>query len=78
MPLIKDRTCTMCGKKFLWVIDRPGDGYWDRWRNDNGDTLGSWFTTNTLCYEHAMDAMPDGFSELLRTRRYEEQEPEQV
>jgi len=75
MPLVKNRSCSTCGREFLWVIDRPGDGYWDRWRNDTGDTLGSWFTTNTKCYDHAMESMPETFKSLMRVRQYEESEP---
>ena len=74
MSLVKNRKCSECGREFLWVIDRPGDGYWDRWRNDNGETLASWFTSNTKCYDHALESVPDGFRRLIKTRQYEETE----
>ena len=72
MPFVKKRTCSECGKSFLWVIERPGDGYWDRWRNDNGETAASWFTANTRCFDHAMASAPEQFRDLLRTTLYEE------
>lgn len=72
MPLIKDSVCSKCGKKFFWKIERPSDGYWDRYRNDNGDTLANWFRTNSLCWDHAFESMPDRFKRLIRTEKYEE------
>ena len=75
MSFIKNRTCSVCGREFVWVIDRPGDGYWDRFRNDTGDTVASWFTANTKCYDHALADLPDQFSHLIRTQHYEESDP---
>ena len=72
MSLLKDRKCAVCGKPFVWKIARPGDGYWDRWRNDDGDTLASWFITNNLCQMHAQEKMPEKFRHILRTEFYQE------
>jgi len=74
MSYLKEGTCPKCGKKFVWKIDRPGDGFWDRWKSDHGNTLGSWFLTNTLCWDHAMESMPASFRHLLQTSEYSEQE----
>lgn len=75
MSLIKERTCSECGKTFTWSIDRPGDGFWDRWRNDSGDTLASWFVSNTRCFDHAMKVIPQKFKTIMRTVTYEEFDP---
>lgn len=72
MSLLKDRSCSVCGKKFVWKIERPGDGYWDRWRNDDGETLANWFITNNLCWNHAFEKMPDQFRKIIRTEFYRE------
>ena len=72
MSYVKERSCAVCGKSFVWKIARPGDGFWDRWRNDDGDTLASWFITNTLCQTHALEKMPDKFRRILLTEYYEE------
>ncbi len=72
MSLVKDRVCSVCGKKYLWKIERPSDGYWDRWRNDDGDILANWFITNNLCWDHAFEQMPERFKKLIRTEHYEE------
>jgi len=74
MSYLKEATCRKCGRKFVWKIDRPGDGFWDRWKSDSGNTLGNWFLTNTLCWDHAMEAMPETFRHLLQTSEYEELE----
>ena len=74
MSLIKDRTCSVCGKKYFWKIERPGDGYWDRWRNDDGETLANWFITNNFCWDHAFEKMPDRFRNIIKTVKYEEKE----
>lgn len=75
MALLKSRTCSVCGRAYIWKIERPGDGYWDRWRNDDGDTLSSWFVTNNLCWNHAFERMPERFRSLIRTEFYEEPAP---
>jgi hypothetical protein len=73
MALIKDRHCSKCGKKFFWKIERPSDGNWDRWKNDDGDTLSNWFITHNLCWEHAFAEMPEKFRRIIRTEIYEEE-----
>ena len=77
MALIKDRTCSKCGKKFFWKIERPSDGNWDRWKSDDGNTLSNWFITHNLCREHAFAEMPEQFKKIIRTEIYEEQPVEQ-
>ena len=72
MSLVKSNTCSKCGKQFLWKIERPSDGYWDRWRSDDGNILASWFLTNSLCWEHAFEAMPARFKPIIRTEIYQE------
>jgi hypothetical protein len=72
MALIKDRSCSKCGKTFFWKIERPSDGNWDRWKNDDGDTLANWFITHNLCQEHAFEIMPERFKKIIRTEVYEE------
>jgi hypothetical protein len=72
MSLVKSAVCKRCQRKFLWKIERPGDGYWDRWKSDDGNTLASWFLSNNLCWEHAFEAMPERFRKILRTELYEE------
>jgi hypothetical protein len=72
MSILKDRTCSVCGKSFVWKIERPGDGYWDRWRNDDGDTLANWFITHNLCHAHAVEQMPEKFRQIIRTIFYVE------
>jgi hypothetical protein len=74
MSFLKQSTCTVCKKKFVWKIQRPGDGYWDRWRSDDGDTFGSWFLGNNLCWDHAFETMPKKFRTIVRTELYEESE----
>lgn len=74
MPFLKEATCTVCKKKFVWKIHRPGDGYWDRWRSDDGNTLGSWFLSNNLCWDHAFEKMPESFRKIIQTEFYEESE----
>ena len=72
MSLVKSTTCSQCGRQFLWKIERPSDGYWDRWRNDDGNTLASWFLSNSLCWDHAYQKMPLKFRSYLRTEVYQE------
>ncbi len=74
MAMIKNGQCTQCGKRFAWRIQRPGDGHWDRWRNDDGDTLANWFIDNTLCWDHAFAIMPERFAKILKTVEYSEDE----
>ncbi len=74
MSMTKNAICKACGKKFTWRIQRPGDGHWDRWTNDDGDTLANWFIDNTLCWDHAYAVMPPRFAEVLKTISYEEEE----
>lgn len=75
MALVKRSICTECKKTFFWKIDRPSDGYWDRWRSDDGDTLSAWFLTNNLCWEHAFTKMPERFRKIIKTVEYTESEP---
>ena len=75
MSLIKDAACSSCGKKFSWKVERPSDGYWDRFRNDDGDILANWFRTNSLCWDHAFEKMPERFKSIIRTEFYEESSP---
>lgn len=75
MPFVKEGVCRVCGKKFVWTIERPGDGYWDRWKSDDGNTAGSWFLSNSLCWDHSFEKMPAPFRELIRTITYDESEP---
>ena len=74
MAFVKQAVCAKCGKKFVWTINRPGDGFWDRWKSDNGDTLATWFLSNTLCWDHAFEVMPEQFREMIQTTHYEESE----
>lgn len=73
MAFVKEASCSKCGKKFFWKIERPGDGYWDRWRSDDGNILGSWFLSNSLCWDHAFELMPKEFRSVLRTVAYHEE-----
>lgn len=73
MSYIRNTTCRKCGRKFFWKIERPGDGFWDRWRNDDGNTLASWFLANRLCWDHAFEVMPEPFRAIIRTVVYEEE-----
>ena len=72
MPFIKESVCSVCKKSYVWNIERPGDGYWDRWQSDDGNTLGNWFLTNNLCWDHAFEKMPERFRRYIRTVAYEE------
>jgi len=72
MSYIKHSKCTKCGREFRWVIQRPGDSYWDRWKSDDGDTLGRWFLAHNLCWHHAFEEMPEKFARLIRTIEYTE------
>lgn len=72
MALLKETVCTQCGKRFSWKVERPSDGFWDRFRNDDGDTLANWFRTNNLCWDHAFEKMPERFRSIIRTEFYEE------
>lgn len=72
MAFVKESKCTKCGKQFAWTIERPGDGFWDRWKSDNGNNLGSWFLSHSLCWDHAMEEMPEKFRTVLRTITYRE------
>ena len=74
MSMIKNSKCIQCGKKFTWRIQRPSDGHWDRWSNDDGDTLANWFISNTLCWDHAFAVMPERFAKILKTIEYVEEE----
>ncbi|MBI2619078.1 MAG: hypothetical protein HYW57_03260 [Ignavibacteriales bacterium] len=74
MAFVKETRCKKCGRKFFWCIERPGDGFWDRWKSDDGNTLASWFLSNNLCWDHAFEAMPGQFRRLIRTIEYEEEE----
>lgn len=74
MAFLKEAVCTVCKKKFVWEIERPGDGYWDRWQSDDGNTLANWFVTNSLCWDHAFEKMPEKFRRIIRTVYYEESE----
>ena len=74
MAMLKNSQCRECGKKYSWVIARPGDGHWDRWTNDDGETLANWFITNNLCWEHAFAKMPERFAKMIKTLSYEEEE----
>ncbi len=78
MAYIKESTCKKCGKKFVWKIERPGDGYWDRWKSDDGNILATWFLANNLCWDHAFEAMPQQFRPIIRTVLYHEETPVQV
>ena len=75
MSMSKSGTCKKCGRAFSWSIERPGDGHWDRWSNDDGETLANWFIDNSLCWDHAFAAMQEKFSKIIRTLNYTEQEP---
>ena len=74
MSFVRESRCRKCGKQFVWTIERPGDGFWDRWKSDNGKILASWFVSNSLCWEHAMEEMPEEFRSRIRTVSYEEHE----
>lgn len=74
MSLVKKGKCSRCGKEFYWRIQRPSDGYWDRWKSDEGDTLTRWFMNHTLCWDHAFEEMPEKFRKIIRTITYEEEE----
>jgi len=74
MAMIKNTSCTKCGRKFYWQIERPGDSFWNRWISDDGDTLSAWFLTHNLCWEHAFTEMPEKFAKIIKTLRYEEEE----
>lgn len=77
MALVKDSKCSVCGREYKWRIERPGDSHWDRWTNDDGNTLTNWFMTNNLCWDHAFEKMPERFKRLVKTARYEEEEASQ-
>jgi hypothetical protein len=72
MSLLKEAQCTVCKKPFVWKIERPGDGYWDRWRSDDGNTAAAWFLQNNLCWDHAYEKMPEQYRPLIRTTLYRE------
>ena len=74
MSFVRESHCRKCGKQFVWKIERPGDGFWDRWRSDNGNILANWFVSNSLCWDHAMEEMPAQFRSVIRTVSYEEHE----
>lgn len=74
MSFFKESTCTACGRKFFWKIDRPSDGYWDRWKSDDGKTAAAWFLSNNLCWEHAYEKMPEQFRSVIKTTAYSEPE----
>jgi hypothetical protein len=76
MSLVKSAVCTNCKRKFFWKIERPSDGYWDRWKSDDGNTLASWFLGNNLCWDHAFEKMPERFRKIIHTELYEEAEPQ--
>ncbi|GJQ21767.1 MAG: hypothetical protein HBSIN02_21220 [Bacteroidia bacterium] len=76
MAYVKESACKKCGKKFFWKIERPGDGFWDRWRNDDGNILASWFLSNSLCWDHAFEVMPEHFRTIIRTIAYHEENGE--
>jgi hypothetical protein len=76
MAFVKESVCAKCGRKFLWQIERPGDGFWDRWKSDDGNTLATWFLSNSLCWDHAFETMPERFREIIKTVHYEESEIE--
>jgi hypothetical protein len=76
MGLVKEHTCSVCQRPFVWKIARPSDGYWDRWRNDDGNILASWFLTNNLCWDHAFEKMPKEFRAIIRTEYYRERAEE--
>lgn len=73
MSMMKKSTCRQCGKKFSWIIQRPGDGHWDRWSNDDGETLANWFIENSLCWDHAYAVLPQKFAGIIKTLSYEEE-----
>ncbi|HEX9615560.1 MAG TPA: hypothetical protein VGA55_08625 [Bacteroidota bacterium] len=73
MAFVKEASCRKCGKKFFWKIERPGDGFWDRWRSDDGNILGSWFLASSLCWDHAFEVMPEEFKSVIRTVAYHEE-----
>ena len=77
MAFVKESVCTRCGRHFVWKINRPGDGFWDRWKSDDGNILATWFLSNTLCWDHAFEAMPERFRSVIQTSFYEESEPVQ-
>ncbi len=77
MAFVKEAVCPQCGKRFVWTIERPGDGYWDRWKSDDGNTVASWFLSNNCCWDHAFEKMPERFRGIIRTVTYEESEPAQ-
>ncbi len=72
MPFVKESVCSVCKKQYFWKIERPGDGYWDRWQSDDGDILANWFLANHLCWDHAFQNMPVQFRKRIRTVAYEE------
>ncbi|MSP64931.1 MAG: hypothetical protein EXR24_04580 [Ignavibacteria bacterium] len=73
MALIKNTKCKKCGKSYKWKIERPGDGFWDRWRNDDGNIIANWFVTNSLCWDHAFEVMPKEFVDKIKTVEYVEE-----
>ncbi len=77
MAFVRESVCQKCGRPFVWSIDRPGDGFWDRWKSDNGNTLASWFLSNSQCWDHAWESIPERFRPMLRTVSYTEGEPAQ-
>lgn len=74
MAFVKETRCRKCGRQFFWRIERPGDGFWDRWKSDDGNTLASWFLSNNLCWDHSFEAMPEKFRSIIRTIEYTEDE----
>ena len=72
MALLKQTQCTKCGKEFSWLIERPGDSYWNRWISDDNKTLSAWWQIHNLCWDHAFEELPQDFVPKLRTIRYEE------
>ena len=77
MAYMKNSTCKKCGKKFTWKIERPGDGFWDRWKSDDGNILATWFLSNNLCWDHAFETMPEHFRPIIQTVLYHEETPTQ-
>lgn len=78
MAYIKESTCKKCGIKFTWKIERPGDGFWDRWKSDDGNILATWFLSNNLCWDHAFESMPEQFRPMIQTVLYHEEPPMQT
>lgn len=72
MAIVKEAACSVCQKPFIWKIGRPGDGYWDRWKNDDGNNAASWFLRNNLCWDHAFERMPEQFRGVFQTELYKE------